>query len=113
SDLRLFSRVYGVQGPPAFEEGYVLHLPRPLSQTAEDLSMPVSELHSRLQSIRSRLLEVRRQREPLLKDDKILTAWNGLMIRSLSRAGLILRRRDYIEAAERAALGILSRHRDA
>ena len=36
-------------------------------------------------------------------DDKIITAWNGLMIGALARGGAILRRRDLVDAARRAA----------
>ncbi|WP_157014452.1 thioredoxin domain-containing protein [Mesorhizobium xinjiangense] len=47
------------------------------------------------------------------RDDKILTDWNGLMIRALAEAGRLLQRRDWILAAERAFDAILaSRSKD-
>jgi uncharacterized protein len=45
------------------------------------------------------------------RDDKIITAWNGLMIGALARGGAILHRDDYIRAAEKAATFVLQQMR--
>ena len=63
------------------------------------------------ESIRSKLLQHRARRIRPLKDDKILTSWNGLVIAALSRAGAVLREPAYLEAAERAAEFIWERLR--
>ena len=60
-------------------------------------------------SIREKLFESRQERARPLKDDKILTSWNGLMIAALARAGGVLGEASYLEAAERAADLILAR----
>ena len=62
-------------------------------------------------STRKKLFESRRERVRPLKDDKILTSWNGLMIAALARAGGVLGETSYLEAAERAADFILARLR--
>ena len=49
------------------------------------------------------LYQYRLRRAQLHRDDKILTAWNGLMIGALAKAGRVLDRPDYILAARRAA----------
>ena len=49
-----------------------------------------------------RLRAYRAGRFRLHKDDKVLASWNGLMIAALSRAGALLGRTDYVEAATRA-----------
>lgn len=54
-----------------------------------------------VKALRPRLYEYRKRRTALHRDDKVLTAWNGLMIAALARAGLILDERRYLEAAER------------
>jgi uncharacterized protein YyaL (SSP411 family) len=59
------------------------------------------------ESLRSKLLEYRNRRIRPLKDDKILTSWNGLMIAATARSGAVLREPSYIEAAE-AAVGFIS-----
>jgi len=112
ANLRIFTLVYGLDQPSALETGSVLYLPRPLPDVAETLGMPVSELEIRLAEMRTTMLAVRQQRSPLRKDDKVLTGWNGLMIRAYARGGQILKRHDYLEAASKAAARILAEHRD-
>ena len=63
------------------------------------------------ESVRERLLLSRDGRVRPIKDDKVLTSWNGLIIAALARAGGVLGERSYIEAAERAAGFILTRLR--
>jgi len=111
-NFRIFSAAYGIDQPATIGTRYVLQLPRPLSETAELLGMSLSELETRLSEMRVQLLAVRQKRAPLRKDDKILTGWNGLMIRAYARGGQILKRQDYLEAASRAAVLILAEHRD-
>ncbi len=65
-------------------------------------------MQSRWQAARSLLFEARSRRIPPLKDDKILTDWNGLMIAALAAGSLVLGREDYKEAAVRAARFILT-----
>jgi uncharacterized protein YyaL (SSP411 family) len=52
------------------------------------------------------------KRSPPALDDKILTAWNGLMIRGLAVAGKELQEPRYVEAAQRAATFLLANARD-
>lgn len=53
--------------------------------------------------LRSRLYCYRAGRARLHRDEKVLTAWNGLTIAALARAGVILEEPRYLEAARRAA----------
>lgn len=112
-NYRTFTATYGIDQPAGFEPGYILHLPRTIPEVAESLVMPVSELETRLAEMRKKLLEARQQRKALHQDDKVLTAWNGLMIRAYARAGQILKRQDYVDAASKAAGHLLATHRDA
>ena len=63
------------------------------------------------EELRSKLLERRSGRIRPLKDDKILTSWNGLMIAALARSGAVLGEPSYIEAAEAAAAFVWERLR--
>lgn len=49
------------------------------------------------------LFQVRERRERPLRDDKVLTDWNGLMIAALAKAGAALGREDLLDAARQAA----------
>jgi uncharacterized protein len=64
-------------------------------------------LAAQLEESRQKLLAARGQRIRPHRDDKVLTAWNGLTIASLARAGAVLDAPDLVKAARRAAGFIL------
>jgi uncharacterized protein len=55
-----------------------------------------------LESLRTRLLEIRAKRTRPLLDDKVLTDWNGLMIASLAESGRLLQDTKLVAAAQKA-----------
>ena len=112
-DAKLFKKAFGMEGPQVFEHGYVLHLPKPLGELPEEMQVSPDELNRRLDGLKKLLLDARSKRKPLLRDDKILTSWNGLMIRAFANAGAVLGRDDYVQAAEKAARFILDEMTDA
>ncbi len=87
----------------------ILHMAKPLSETAADLGMTVEDLTTRLDAIRAKLLDVRSGRVRPFLDDKILTDWNGLMIAALAFGGRVLDEPTYLAVAGRAADFILER----
>ena len=62
-----------------------------------------NEVESLLESARRKLLAARQLRVRPHLDDKILTAWNSLMIAGMAVAGRLLERDDWVTSAERAA----------
>jgi len=56
-----------------------------------------------LESARAKLFAARSKRVRPGLDDKVLTAWNGLMIRGMASAGRLMNRPEYVDSAERAA----------
>jgi uncharacterized protein YyaL (SSP411 family) len=101
---RVFQAAYGMDQAPFFEHGYVLQFFRPLATTAQQLRLPEAQLQSQLAEMRTKLLAIREARPKLLKDDKVLTSWSGLMITAFADGGRILKEPKYIAAAEKAAL---------
>jgi len=87
----------------------ILHLTRPLAKWAETLGMKEAELAERWEKRRETLYRAREQRIPPLKDDKIMTDWNGLMIGALAMGARILDNDSYAEAAKNAA-SFITRH---
>jgi hypothetical protein len=71
--------------------------------TARFAGCTVEELRPRLAAARRRLFEARLGRPRPLRDDKVLTSWNGLMIGALARAAAVLNAPAYLEAAGQAA----------
>ncbi|MGC4014346.1 MAG: thioredoxin domain-containing protein [Luteolibacter sp.] len=65
--------------------------------------MSAEEIHASLAQSRSVLLAARKERPMPHRDDKIVTAWNALMIGALARGARVLDRADLLEAAKRAA----------
>ena len=91
----------------------ILHLTRPFRRLAQELGTTEEDLRERWQQARPQLFAARETRVHPLKDDKILTDWNGLMIAALAAGGRILGRPDYTEAAARAAHFVLKTMRAA
>lgn len=102
-DYAAFAPAYGLEQPPNFE-GHAWHLRAVAdpAQLANYLKMEPALVAERLISARRILLASRSQRIWPGRDEKILTAWNGLMIRGMSIAGRHLERADWVGSAERA-----------
>jgi uncharacterized protein YyaL (SSP411 family) len=81
----------------------VLARPYTVEEFAARAGMTLSECEAWLARVREKLCAVRERRERPARDEKILTAWNGLMISALARAHQILGGEQYLRAAQRAA----------
>lgn len=112
ADAGLFSRTYGLDIESTFEHGYVIHLPKPIEGVALDEKIPPTELRAKLAYLRAVMLKLRQKREMPLKDDKVLTSWNGLMIRAFANAGIVFNSQRYLDAAEKAAMFLITKGRD-
>ncbi len=74
-----------------------------LAETARHFSKSEREIATVLSGARQKLFEARSHRPRPARDDKILTAWNGLMISGFARAAQALEEPRYLSAAEAAA----------
>ncbi|MBD3227035.1 MAG: DUF255 domain-containing protein [Candidatus Lokiarchaeota archaeon] len=68
----------------------ILYLEKTIKKLATDFGMSYKEFKSKLERIRTQLFNYRESRTHPLKDDKILTDWNGLMISALAQAAKVL-----------------------
>ena len=103
ADAELAIRLFGVSDAGNFEHRNILFLDRPLDESAADFGLPLNELLDRLDRIRERLYQLRERRLHPLRDDKVLTSWNGMMVRALAEAADALAEPAYAETAARAA----------
>jgi uncharacterized protein len=107
-DAALFRAVYGVSGNPNFEEkSFILKLSRTMSEIAKEQKISEEELNAKIQATKTKLLEYRGKRPRPFLDTKILTSWNGQMIAGYALAGKILKQKEYLATAEKAADFIL------
>lgn len=110
-DGALFCDIYGVVAGGNYHEEAtgeqtglnILHLGRPLDDIARDRGEAPAAFEKRVDAMRQTLLDRRAARVRPHTDDKVLAAWNGLMISAMARAGRILDRPDLTAAAEKAA----------
>ncbi|NOU99100.1 thioredoxin domain-containing protein [Paenibacillus planticolens] len=100
----LFSELFDITEEGNFEGHSIPNLiGMTLESFAKRKQIPLDQLKQRIELARAKLFAHREQRIHPGKDDKILTAWNGLMIAALSKAARALDKPAYAEAAARAA----------
>ena len=112
-DAAIFNRFYGVKengnARPNSDPMKELTGKNTLMQSgsvaalAKELGLPEAELKQSLSASRKTLYEARAKRPHPHLDDKILTAWNGLMISAFAKAGQTLGDARYLEAAQKSA----------
>jgi len=119
-DAAVFAFVYGatdsgntLSDPQnEFGNGNVLYAAHKPAEAAQKFGKPVAEIAEILAHSKETLLTTRNQRRRPGLDDKIITAWNGLMISAFARAAAILEEASYLASAKRAADFILQNLRD-
>jgi uncharacterized protein YyaL (SSP411 family) len=99
---------FGVSERGPVEGRNVLHTWLEEDVASARLGLSREEFALQLTASRERLLARRTERPPPLRDEKILVAWNGLMISALARAGFTLAEPRYLGAAGRALDFILT-----
>jgi uncharacterized protein YyaL (SSP411 family) len=102
-DADLFIAFYDVSESGNWEGQNILNIKREPADVASSFELNEDEMVERLDSARSALYEVRTRRIWPGLDDKVLTAWNGLMLAAFAEAGSALGRSDYTKAATRNA----------
>jgi uncharacterized protein len=102
-----FGRIFDVTDSGNFEGRNNLNLPKTLEQCAALLKRTPVDLAAELAQSKSELLAARNKRVRPGRDDKVIVAWNGLMIDTMARAGATLGEPRYVAAAVAAASFIL------
>ena len=106
-DGAFFSAYYDVTEGGNFEGKNILNVSRSVEEVAKAQGTTAEHLQKVLERGRRELFIVRERRIKPDRDEKILTAWNGLMLASFAEAAAILERSDYREAAEKNAHFVL------
>ena len=112
-DAALFAYRYGVTPHGNFEHGTtILSEVQPLEACAKRFGITAAEAGRRLDAARATLLEVRGRRVRPHRDDKVLAAWNGLMISAFARGARVLGEPALAARAGRAAEFLWTNLRD-
>jgi uncharacterized protein YyaL (SSP411 family) len=90
----------------------ILYQAHTLEETAAHFTQPLDIVRRAMSEAERVLFETRSRRPRPHRDDKILTAWNGLMISAFAQGGAVLDEPVYAQAARRAAQFILARMYD-
>jgi uncharacterized protein YyaL (SSP411 family) len=93
---------WGVSSRGNFEGHNILNVPNEVDVVAARLNLSVQAVQAAVGRAREILYAERALRVSPGLDDKILTAWNGMMLASLAEAARVLDRADYRTAAVRA-----------
>jgi uncharacterized protein YyaL (SSP411 family) len=101
-EYRVLARRYGLDREPNFEGAWHLHCVVDMDQLTGELALDRTDAESLLASGRAKLLAARERRVRPGLDDKLLTAWNALMIRGLAISGRLLGERAHVDAATEA-----------
>ncbi|HEX3239403.1 MAG TPA: thioredoxin domain-containing protein, partial [Solirubrobacterales bacterium] len=99
ADAAIVEKLWGVTESGNFEGHNILHCAKTPAEVATEMGLEEEQVREATSRARSQLYEARRQRVAPARDDKVLTAWNGLMQRAFAEAGRILDRQDYRDAA--------------
>jgi len=110
TEADLIKKVYNITPEGNYKEesthrktgSNILYLQKSIPEIAADLNIKEEVLQKIIQSVRAKLFNLRKRRIHPLKDDKILTDWNGLMIAALAKASRAFGKQAYAEVAEKA-----------
>ena len=99
-DFPVFKDYYNINSYGHWEEeNYVLIRDKSDKEIADKHGVSVKQLKSRIDNSLKLLKQVRDQREKPRLDDKILTSWNGLMLKGLVDAHRYLQNDHYLDLA--------------
>jgi uncharacterized protein YyaL (SSP411 family) len=112
-EAQYFVTFFALADVPTFDghppvPGKVIMARRPLDIAAHAYDMPYVEMAAMAGHVFNKLLAARNQREAPILDNKIIVAWNGLMIDAYANAGRVFSRGEYITRATKAAYHLLN-----
>jgi uncharacterized protein YyaL (SSP411 family) len=102
--------LFGLNEGSNFDGSNILYLPQSLPDFAINQQLNTFVFFEQLEHVQKQLLKQRMKRTKPHLDDKIITAWNGMLIRSLAEAGDLLEKPEYTQAASTAASWLWKHH---
>ncbi|NJK78771.1 MAG: thioredoxin domain-containing protein, partial [Chloroflexaceae bacterium] len=107
-DAVLFCQLFDVTARGNFEGSNILNLPHPVGEIARVTGVSLERLQEVAARGRVRLWQARERRIKPARDEKILTAWNGMMLRAVAAAARAFDSAQYLTMAQRNATFVLT-----
>jgi uncharacterized protein YyaL (SSP411 family) len=107
ADGALFCDYFKVTEGGNFEGDNILNITDSVETAAQRHAVSAEQIKAAITAGRRKLFEIREARVKPDRDEKVLTAWNGLMLASLAEAAAVLERDDFREAARKNARFVL------
>ncbi len=108
-EAALLAAAFGLPAGAEAHGFHILHRIRDNAEVASEFGMSEAVVEERLVRALAALRARRAERPCPARDEKVLTAWNGLALTSLADAARVLQRQDYLRAAQ-ALAAFLLRH---
>lgn len=108
-DAQFVEEVYGVTSSGNFSNGLnVLWRSDRIDALAKRYGMSAREFDARIESVDSKLQQIRQKKKKPRRDEKVIAAWNALAVSSFVRGYRVLGKEEYLTAARRCAHFMLS-----
>ncbi|HTK37527.1 MAG TPA: thioredoxin domain-containing protein, partial [Pyrinomonadaceae bacterium] len=107
-DAQIFNFYYDVSEEGNFEEKNILNVRYAPAEAAKALKIDEEKLNEVLERGREKLFAEREKRIKPFRDEKVLTAWNGLMMAAFAEASAVLDEPEYLAIAKKNAEFILT-----
>jgi hypothetical protein len=108
-DTEIFCRMFDIGEPGNFEDKSILHPILSVDQASKLFRKDPSEIAALVARAKQKLFAGREKRIKPFRDEKIITAWNGLMLSGLAEAIKLSGNPAWIEAAKRTVEFIFSK----
>ncbi|MBH0201182.1 MAG: DUF255 domain-containing protein [Nitrospira sp.] len=109
-DARRFCALYDITESGNWEKTNIPNRLRPLDDVARQLNLTTDELTESASRAKPLLYDARRHRVPPGLDDKVITAWNGMMLSAMAEAARVFGSADYLVSAQQTADFLLRSH---
>lgn len=103
----IINKFYSVNSDGNFEGRNILNTTSSINEFSKEIDINEKELRQVINESNNLLYQYRNKRAKPLRDEKVITSWNGLMISAYAKAGLILNNPDYTNRATKSAQFIL------
>ena len=109
-EARRFCELYDITDSGNWEHKNIPNRLRPIEDIAKRLNLTSDELLETATRVKPVLFRARQQRIPPGLDDKVITAWNGMMLSAMAEAARVFGEDRYLDAAQRTANFLLRTH---